>query len=144
LARPLSPADLTPHIHQAGREHNLPPALIKALIRVESNFNPAATSPKGAQGLMQLMPETASELKVQDPYDVRENIWGGTRYFHRLLSRFNYQLPLALAAYNAGPRRVDRTLAVPKIPETENFVRQVCAQFLRYRAEEVGPPATRQ
>lgn len=140
--RKLAAGELQPVIQQASAQHNLPPALIKALIRVESNFNPAATSPKGAQGLMQLMPGTASDLEVQNPYDVRENVWGGTRYLHQLLQRFNNRLPLALAAYNAGPGRVDRTGDVPKICETQNFVRQVCAEFLKYRAEETAgqPP----
>ncbi len=136
--RKLSAAELQPVIQQAGARHNLPPALIKAIIRVESNFNPAATSPKGAQGLMQLMPGTAGDLQVGDPYDVRENVWGGTRYLHQLLQRFNNRLPLALAAYNAGPGRVERSQDIPKIPETQAFVRQVCAQFLKYRAEEAA------
>ncbi len=141
-AKKLSPAELQPVIQEAGTRHQLPPALIKALIRVESNFNPAATSPKGAQGLMQLMPETASDLQVRNPYDIQENIWGGSRYVSQLLKRFNYRLPLALAAYNAGPQRVDRTLEVPRIPETETFVRAVLTEFLKYRAEErLSPPA---
>lgn len=138
VPRKVTVAELQPHIQQAGSQHNLPPALIKALIRVESNFNPGATSPKGAQGLMQLMPETAAALAVQDPYDVRQNIWGGARYFSHLLQRFNHRLPLALAAYNAGPGRVERSLAVPPLPETQKFVRAVCAAYLRYRAEETG------
>lgn len=88
---------------------------------------------------MQLMPETASEVAVANPYDVQQNIWGGTRYLSRLLARFNYRLPLALAAYNAGPGRVERRQDIPNIPETQQFVRQVCAEFLKYRAQEKIP-----
>lgn len=138
-ARKIPPQQLAPHIERAAQEHGLPPALIKAIIRVESGYNPAATSPKGAQGLMQLMPETASEVAVADPYDVEQNIWGGTRYLARLLARFNYRLPLALAAYNAGPGRVERRQDIPNIPETQHYVRQVCAEFLKYRSQEKTP-----
>src|SRR3990170_562496 len=80
-------------IQQASSSQNLPPALVKAVIKVESNFNPAATSPKGAQGLMQLMPETAQQLGVSNSYSIAENIWGGTRYLGQLLQKFNQRLP---------------------------------------------------
>ena len=92
----LSPQELEPLIKSASQQHNLPDALIKAVIRVESNFNPAATSPKGAQGLMQLMPGTAEQLQVTNPYDIKENIWAGTRYLGMLLQKFNNNLPMAL------------------------------------------------
>ncbi len=131
---------LEPCITSAGRNHKLPPALIKAVIRVESNFNPAATSPKGAQGLMQLMPGTAEELQVANPYDIQENISGGTRYLGMLLQKFNYNLPLALAAYNAGPGRVERCQGVPPIQETQRFVRDVCTNFLKYSGKPATPP----
>jgi hypothetical protein len=127
-----SAAALEPCIKVAGRNHKLPPALIKAVIQVESNFNPAATSPKGAQGLMQLMPATAEDLRVTDPYDIQENISGGSRYLGMLLKKFNFNLPLALAAYNAGPARVERCQGVPQIRETQRFVRDVCTNFLEY------------
>jgi soluble lytic murein transglycosylase-like protein len=128
----LSSRELEPIVQEASHSHNLPPSLIKAVIRVESNFNPAATSPKGAQGLMQLMPGTAEQLQVSNPYDIRENIWAGTRYLQMLLQKFNYQLPMALAAYNAGPQRVQQCQGIPPIPETQNFVRNVCTNFLIY------------
>lgn len=128
----LSPQELDPLVHEASRQHNLPPSLIRAVIRVESNFNPAATSPKGAQGLMQLMPATAEQLQVSNPYDIRENIWAGTRYLKMLLQKFNNQLPLALAAYNAGPQRVQQSQGIPPIEETQGFVRDVCTNFLKY------------
>jgi soluble lytic murein transglycosylase-like protein len=133
----VAPEALEPHIKSAGRNHKLPPALIKAVIRVESNFNPGATSPKGAQGLMQLMPGTAEDLQVADAYDAQENISGGSRYLGMLLKKFGFNLPMALAAYNAGPGRVERCRGVPNIPETQRFVRDVCASFLQYS----GKPA---
>ncbi len=126
---------IDPLIQEAACSQNLPSSLIKAVIRVESNFNSGATSPKGAQGLMQLMPGTAASLQVTNPYDVQENIGGGTRYLRMLLEKYDYNLPLALAAYNAGPQRVDQCQAVPSIKETQDFVRQVCDQFLKYTKE---------
>ena len=100
IARKLVPQEIEALVQEASRSHNVPPSLVKAVIRVESNFNPSATSPKGAQGLMQLMPGTADDLMVANPYDPRENISGGVRYLRMLLEKFNYRLPLALAAYN--------------------------------------------
>jgi soluble lytic murein transglycosylase-like protein len=139
-ARKQSITNLEPVIQAASRQHSLPPALIKAVIRVESNFNPAATSPKGAQGLMQLMPNTADELQVSDPYDVRENVCAGTRYLGILMEKFNYRLPLALAAYNAGPHRVEQCKDVPPIRETQDFVRDVCINFLELAGIEPAHP----
>jgi len=137
LGRPRpSPGELEPLIYEVSQRHNLPASLIKAVIRVESNFNSAATSPKGAQGLMQLMPGTAGDLQVVNPYDAAENVSGGTRYLKMLLEKFNYRLPLALAAYNAGPKRVDQHQAVPPIRETKNFVRDVCENFVKYSGEQ--------
>jgi len=124
-----------PLVKEVSRYYNLPPSLVKAIIRVESNFNPGATSPKGAQGLMQLMPGTADSLAVANPYDVRENVWAGTRYLKLLLDKFNNHLPMALAAYNAGPQRVEKHRDIPPIPETRGFVRDVCANFLKYSRE---------
>jgi soluble lytic murein transglycosylase-like protein len=135
----LSLQELEPLVQEAGRHHNLPPPLIKAVIRVESNFNPAATSPKGAQGLMQLMPGTAEQLQVTNPYDIKENIWAGTRYLGMLLQKFNNNLPLALAAYNAGPERVRQYRDIPPIKETQGFVRDVCTNFLQYSGEPAPP-----
>ncbi|MFZ5447632.1 MAG: lytic transglycosylase domain-containing protein [Thermodesulfobacteriota bacterium] len=135
----LSAQELEPWIKWASQHHNLPSALIKAVIRVESNFNPSATSPKGAQGLMQLMPGTAQQLQVDNAYDIRENIFAGTRYLGMLLQKFNNNLPLALAAYNAGPKKVERFQGIPPIQETHGFVRNVCANFLRYSGESPSP-----
>ncbi len=131
----LAPTALEPIIQAASRQHNLPPALIKAVIRVESNFDPTATSPKGAQGLMQLMPQTAAALQVQDPYDLQDNIMAGTRYLRLMLEKFGFRLPLALAAYNAGPNRVAKSQKVPDIPETQTFVRRVCESYLNFEGQ---------
>ena len=140
VARKLAPQELELLVQEASRNHNVPPSLVKAVIRVESNFNPSATSPKGAQGLMQLMPGTADDLLVANPYDPRENISGGVRYLRMLLDRFNNRLHLALAAYNAGPQRVSQRLEVPPIPETQGFVSDVCTEFLKYSGESPTPP----
>lgn len=135
----LSAQELEPWVNWASQNHQIPPALIKAVIRVESNFNPSARSPKGAQGLMQLMPGTAEQLQVNNPYDIQENIGGGTRYLGMLLQKFNNNLVLALAAYNAGPQRVEQRQGVPPIKETQGFVRDVCTNFLQYAKEPSSP-----
>jgi soluble lytic murein transglycosylase-like protein len=135
LAGKAIPRELEPVVREASRHFNLPPSLIKAVIRVESNFVPAATSPKGAQGLMQLMPGTAEQLQVNDAYDIQENIWAGTRYLCMMLEKFGYRLPLALAAYNAGPQRVQQCQNIPPIKETQGFVRDVCVNLLHYSKE---------
>jgi soluble lytic murein transglycosylase-like protein len=132
VSKKVSPQELDPVVQEASRHYNLPPPLIKAVIRVESNFVPTATSPKGAQGLMQLMPGTAGDLQVRNAYDIQENIWAGTRYLHMMLERFGYRLPLALAAYNAGPQRVEKHQDIPLINETQGFVQDVCTIFLQY------------
>jgi soluble lytic murein transglycosylase-like protein len=135
VTRKVTPQELDPVVQEACRYHNLPPSLIKAVIRVESNFVASATSPKGAQGLMQLMPGTAEDLQVQNAYDIRENVWAGTRYLRMMLDKFGYRLPLALAAYNAGPGQVEKHQDIPPIKETKEFVRDVCVNFIKYNGE---------
>jgi hypothetical protein len=137
LGGTLAPAELEPLIAEAAMINRLPPSLIKAVIKVESNFCVGAVSPKGAMGLMQLMPGTADFLGVREPFNPRENILGGSRYLRLLLDSFGGSLPLALAGYNAGFQRViDCGYQVPAIRETQDFVTQVMG---RYIAEEKGP-----
>lgn len=104
------------------------PDLIKAVIQVESGFNPAAVSPKGAQGLMQLMPATARQLGVADPFHPEQNIRGGVAYLKQLLGQFGQDIRLALAAYNAGPGSVDRYHDVPPYRETQDYVKKITAK----------------
>lgn len=113
------------YIAEAAEKYGVPFSLIKAIIRAESDFDPSAVSRAGACGLMQLMPETAKDLGVVDAFDPRENILAGVRYFKELLTRFHGSMPLALAAYNAGPNKVDTRWEVPRIEETEDFVDKV-------------------
>jgi soluble lytic murein transglycosylase-like protein len=112
---------------EAATTHNLPKRLLRAVIRAESNFNPAAVSPAGAQGLMQLMPATAKELGVSDPFDIQQNIDGGARYLRQMLDRFNGNLKQALAAYNAGPGTVARYRGRVPYAETVRYVAKVMA-----------------
>jgi hypothetical protein len=98
-------------------------------MRHESGFNPHAVSPKGAQGLMQLMPGTADLMGVQNPFDPEQNIAGGVGYLRLCLDRFGQSVPLAVAAYNAGPARVAKSQGVPSIPETQNFVKNVMKTY---------------
>jgi soluble lytic murein transglycosylase-like protein len=124
----LSERELEPVIKRHSSQQQLHPALIRAVIKAESNFDPRAVSRAGAIGLMQLMPQTAARMDVHDMYDPDDNVAGGTKYLRQLLDRFHGNLPLALAAYNAGENIVDRYQALPPIDETRQYVRKV----LRY------------
>src|ERR1700733_10647801 len=119
----------------SGRYH-LDPDLINSVIHAESGFNPRAVSPKGAQGLMQLMPQTASHLGVTNSFDPGDNLEGGTRYLRELLERYNFDLIKALAAYNAGPGRVEQYHGVPPYYETQAYVARIIRDFNRKKLAE--------
>ncbi len=120
---------LWPVVETTAREHGLDPHLIDLVIRMESGYNPRAVSPKGASGVMQLMPATAQLYGVKDVFDAVENIRGGTRYLADLLRRFGSDLRLALAAYNAGPEAVARHNGVPPYAETQNYVHSILGAY---------------
>ena len=120
-------------ISEAARRNGLSSSLLKALIHVESYFNPRAVSKKGAMGLMQIMPENLQLLNIDDPFDPWQNIMGGASYLKTLLERFSGQLPLALAAYNAGPSAVEKYNDIPPYPETQDYVQRVLKFFHLYK-----------
>lgn len=133
-----NPSSFDRDIWAAGNRYNVDPYLIKAVIRTESDFNSRAVSKSGAQGLMQLMPETARELRVHDPFNPADNINGGTRYLRRMLNTFGDNLVLSIAAYNAGPGAVRRAQGVPRIPETVRYVVKVLKHYRGYKNEGKG------
>lgn len=112
-------------IDQAASRHNVDPNLVRALVKVESNFNPNAVSRKGAMGLMQLMPQTARQLNLKNPFDPQQNIDAGVRHLKQLLDNYNGDVRLSLAAYNAGSGAVSRNRGIPRYSETQNYVRRI-------------------
>ena len=120
-------------IYNAAKKFGVESRLIKAVIMAESSFNPNALSKSGAQGLMQLMPVTADDMKVDNPFDPEENIFGGTQYLSLLLKKFDHDKRLALAAYNAGPKTVTKHNAIPPIPQTKNFVKTVMKYYTKLK-----------
>jgi soluble lytic murein transglycosylase-like protein len=119
---PLATDIVTPLIDNAAKASNLEANLVRAVIEQESAFRPCAVSNKGAQGLMQLMPDTASDLNVSDVFDPQQNIFGGAKYLKQLLDKYKGDNKLALAAYNAGPAAVDAANGIPDIVETRDYV----------------------
>jgi hypothetical protein len=129
IATPSSSVTLDQAIAAGSERYRIDPDLISSVIRAESNFNAHAISPKGAQGLMQLMPQTASNLGVSNPFDPQANVDGGTRYLRELIERYNFDLVKALAAYNAGPKRVEQYGGVPPYRETRAYVARIVRDF---------------
>jgi len=127
---PIPTNDVSPLIRDAATREGIKEDLVRAVIQRESAFKPCAVSPKGAQGLMQLMPSTARELGVDDAFDPKQNIDAGARYLKQLLTRYNGNIELALGAYNAGPARVDKAGGVPNIPETKTYVLEILNKLL--------------
>jgi hypothetical protein len=116
-------------VHEKATKYNVDPLLVKAVIKTESNWNERAVSRKGAIGLMQLMPSTANDMKVRNPFNPEENIEGGVKYLRYLLERFNGDLTLALSAYNAGPKWVEKFGVIPPITETKQYVNKVLSLY---------------
>ena len=131
---PLNRQAFTEEIQAAARVFTVDDALIRAIIHAESAYQPEALSPKGAQGLMQLMPATQSELQIVDVFDPLNNIQGGTQYLSRLLDQFDQDVELAAAAYNAGPGAVRQYGGIPPFQETREYVRRVKILYRRYRS----------
>lgn len=127
-------------IYKYARLYGVDPALVRAVMRHESGFNPGAVSPKGAQGLMQLMPGTAALMGVNNPFDPEQNVAGGVGYLRRCLDRFGHNVPLAVAAYNAGPERVANFGTIPPIPETQLFVHNVMGTYAGPGKMQQVPP----
>jgi len=136
---PATPHDsqtLPDLVTSTSQRYHLDPDLVNSVIHAESDFNPHATSPKGAQGLMQLMPGTSLRLGVRNAFDPSANVDGGTRYLRELLVRYNFDMIKALAAYNAGPQRVEHYAGVPPYPETRAYVARIVRDFNRKKVAE--------
>lgn len=125
MAASATSTDIDSAIEQAAARHNVDPNLVRAVVKVESNFNPNAVSRKGAMGLMQLMPATARQLNVKNPFDPEQNVDAGVRHLKQLLESYGGDIKLTLAAYNAGAGAVARSSGVPHYAETQNYVRRI-------------------
>jgi len=136
-----TPGDIDSAIEQAAARHNVDPNLVRAVVKVESNFNPNAVSRKGAMGLMQLMPSTARQLKVKNPFDPEQNVDAGVRHLKQLLESYGGDVKLTLAAYNAGAGAVARSSGVPHYAETQNYVRRITNLY--YGGSEFNSGASR-
>ena len=136
-----SAIELERAVTRAAQQHHLHPALLFAVMKAESSFNPIVVSKAGAVGLMQLVPETALRHGVRNLYDTNENVAGGARHLRYLLDRFHGNTRLALAAYNAGERKVDRYKQIPPYKETRHYVQKVLSYYRDYRKEARFVPA---
>jgi len=135
--RASTPADLEPYIQESSKRYRIPASLVRAIMQAESNFNPNAVSPKGACGLMQLMPPTAAEMYVKDIFDEKENIEGGVRYLRVLANTFDGDMVKMIAGYNAGPDAVRKYGGkVPPYAETQDYVRKVLQLYYHYKERE--------
>ncbi len=132
-----TPEEIDESIAMAAARHNVDPNLVRAVIKVESNFNANAVSRKGAMGLMQLMPATAKQLKVKNPFDPEQNVDAGVRHLKQLLENYDGDVNLTLAAYNAGSGAVARSAGVPHFAETQNYVRRITNLY--YGGFDLGP-----
>jgi soluble lytic murein transglycosylase-like protein len=139
-ARPK--ADISDVVNEASGRYRLDPDLVNSVIKAESGFNVRAVSPKGAQGLMQLMPGTASQLGVPNAFDAQANVEGGTKYLRELLEKYNFDIVKALAAYNAGPQRVQRFGGVPPYYETRAYVARIVRDFNKKKVAQQKAAAT--
>lgn len=138
--RQMSQGDIDAAIDMAAARHNVDPNLVRAVVKVESNFNPNAVSRKGAMGLMQLMPSTARQLKVRNPFDPEQNVDAGVRHLKQLLESYGGDVKLTLAAYNAGAGAVARSAGIPRFAETQNYVRRITNLY--YGGFNVGPSSS--
>lgn len=135
-AAPPTPDEMEGMIDDASQSQGVDANLLKAVIKNESNFNPRAVSPVGAQGLMQLMPSTAAGLGVTNSFDAAQNIQGGAKYLKGLIQKYDQSVPKALAAYNAGPGAVDRYHGIPPYAETTHYVQKVMQSYQAYQNAE--------
>src|ERR1700745_1715552 len=134
--KPFTPQEIDAAIVEAASRHNVDPSLVRAVIKVESNFNPNAVSRKGAIGLMQLMPQTARQLNVSNPFDPQQNVDAGVRHLKQLMETYNGNVPLTLAAYNAGAGAVARSGGGPRFAEPRDYVKRITRLY--YGSSEPG------
>ena len=133
---PTPAAEVKPIIDREAARQKMDARLVQAVVEAESAYSPCAVSPVGAMGLMQLMPLTAESLQVSDPFDPSQNITAGTQYLKQMLDRYGGDIAKALAAYNAGPARVDAAGGIPSIPETQEYVRKIMGKITPPRPVE--------
>jgi soluble lytic murein transglycosylase-like protein len=139
---PVPEDSVAPAVLGAAQRESLDPKLLTAVIQQESGFRPCAISDKGAQGLMQLMPDTADRFSVKDPFDAKQNVDAGAKYLKELITRYSGNLGLALGAYNAGPEAVDKAGGIPDIPETTDYVKSILTKLgIELPAAKTGTPA---